>query len=275
MMITISLSRTTTRKWQIPLHPVDTINKCHDRNPKRSKRPSLSRYWPTRNVDKQSDERYFFVGRSTFGWSRLSIPSGFTDPWRRFQSDLQWFTVWWTIDYRFVSLFSRSDRLNWVFVLAYPCAWRKDVFMHGRLFLSVNYLCFYTCFFKWEESVGLRSSSFIDVRHVPVCFSYALLTKISLVWRERNQWKSFRMQLNYARQLTSNTFSPVSFRENVSSSLFFVFGKMPCWNRWARLVVENDCQAIRSSPWTINNYERLSMPINRRQKDRPAIVKNQ
>ena len=158
MMITNSLSQTTTRKWQIHLDPVNTINKCHGRSQKRSKRPSLSRCRPTRNVDKQSDERYFLVDQSALGWSTFSIPSGFTDPWWRFQSDLQWFTVWWTTDYRLVLFFSRSDRSKSVFVLAYPCAWRKDVFMHGRLFLSVNYLCFYTCFFKWEESVGLRVS---------------------------------------------------------------------------------------------------------------------
>ncbi|CAF2519216.1 unnamed protein product [Rotaria sp. Silwood2] len=48
-------------------------------------------------------------------------------------------------------------------VIAYPCAWRKDVFMHGRIFLSTNYLLFYARFFKWEESLRIPYKDIISV----------------------------------------------------------------------------------------------------------------
>lgn len=48
-------------------------------------------------------------------------------------------------------------------ITAYPCAWRKDMFMHGRLFLTINHICFYTCFLKWEESLCI---AFKDITSV-------------------------------------------------------------------------------------------------------------
>ncbi|CAF0794972.1 unnamed protein product [Adineta steineri] len=49
-------------------------------------------------------------------------------------------------------------------IIAYSCLWRKDMYMHGRIFLSVNYLCFYTCFFKWEESVRIAWKDIISIK---------------------------------------------------------------------------------------------------------------
>ncbi|CAM4917426.1 unnamed protein product [Rotaria socialis] len=40
-------------------------------------------------------------------------------------------------------------------VIAYPCAWQKEIFMHGRVFLSTNHLSFYACFLHSEESVQI------------------------------------------------------------------------------------------------------------------------
>ncbi|CAF1135138.1 unnamed protein product [Rotaria sp. Silwood1] len=49
-------------------------------------------------------------------------------------------------------------------IIAYPCAWKKDVFMHGRIFLSFNYLLFYACFFKWEQRLCISYKDIISVK---------------------------------------------------------------------------------------------------------------
>ncbi|CAF3313388.1 unnamed protein product [Rotaria socialis] len=48
-------------------------------------------------------------------------------------------------------------------IIAYPCAWRKDIFMHGKMFLSVNYVCFYACFLKWNESLCIAFKDIISI----------------------------------------------------------------------------------------------------------------
>ncbi|CAF1129073.1 unnamed protein product [Rotaria sordida] len=49
-------------------------------------------------------------------------------------------------------------------IVAYPCAWRKDILMHGRMFLSVNYICFHTCFLKWKESLCIAYKDILSVK---------------------------------------------------------------------------------------------------------------
>ncbi|CAF4811660.1 unnamed protein product, partial [Rotaria sp. Silwood1] len=48
-------------------------------------------------------------------------------------------------------------------IIGYPCAWRKDVFMHGRIFLSMNYVLFYTCFFKWDQRLRIPYKDIISI----------------------------------------------------------------------------------------------------------------
>ncbi|CAF3859320.1 unnamed protein product [Rotaria magnacalcarata] len=66
----------------------------------------------------------------------------------------------------------RDDDFNLIFndlpsneqlIIAYPCAWRKDIFMHGKMFLSVNYVCFYACFLKWSESLCIAYKDIISI----------------------------------------------------------------------------------------------------------------
>ena len=38
----------------------------------------------------------------------------------------------------------------------YSCAIQKDILVHGRLYATVNYLCFYANIFRWETSVALK-----------------------------------------------------------------------------------------------------------------------
>ena len=43
-----------------------------------------------------------------------------------------------------------------IFISEYSCAIQKDILVHGRLYATVNYLCFYANIFRWETSVALR-----------------------------------------------------------------------------------------------------------------------
>lgn len=38
-------------------------------------------------------------------------------------------------------------------VVDYSCALQKDILVHGRLYVSKNYVCFYANIFKWETQV--------------------------------------------------------------------------------------------------------------------------
>jgi len=46
-----------------------------------------------------------------------------------------------------------------VFILSlcldYSCALQKDILLQGRLYLSENWLCFYSNIFRWETTVIL------------------------------------------------------------------------------------------------------------------------
>ncbi|XP_028157113.1 protein Aster-B-like [Ostrinia furnacalis] len=41
-------------------------------------------------------------------------------------------------------------------IVDYSCALQKDILVHGRLYASQNYLCFYASIFGWETSLSLR-----------------------------------------------------------------------------------------------------------------------
>jgi len=41
-------------------------------------------------------------------------------------------------------------------IVEYSCALQKDILVHGRLYVSKNYLCFYSNIFRWETCVRLR-----------------------------------------------------------------------------------------------------------------------
>ena len=38
----------------------------------------------------------------------------------------------------------------------YSCAMQKDILVHGRLYISQSFICFYANIFRWETSVSLR-----------------------------------------------------------------------------------------------------------------------
>ncbi|KAG1680261.1 GRAM domain-containing protein 1B [Nymphon striatum] len=60
---------------------------------------------------------------------------------------------------------SRSDDFKKIFkdlpeserlIVDYSCAMQKDLIVHGRLYLSQNYICFYANIFRWETIVVLK-----------------------------------------------------------------------------------------------------------------------
>lgn len=60
---------------------------------------------------------------------------------------------------------SRSDDFKRIFkdipseerlVVEYSCAIQRDILVHGRLYVSQNYLCFYANIFRWETQVTIR-----------------------------------------------------------------------------------------------------------------------
>lgn len=38
----------------------------------------------------------------------------------------------------------------------YSCAIQKDILVHGRLYVSQNYLCFYANIFRWETCLSVK-----------------------------------------------------------------------------------------------------------------------
>ncbi|CDW52807.1 GRAM domain containing protein [Trichuris trichiura] len=45
----------------------------------------------------------------------------------------------------------------------YSCAYQKEILLHGRLYLSQNWLCFYSNIFRWETMVTLRYKDIVNI----------------------------------------------------------------------------------------------------------------
>lgn len=43
----------------------------------------------------------------------------------------------------------------------YSCALQKDILLQGRIYLSENWLCFYSNIFRWETTVSFTFSVYI------------------------------------------------------------------------------------------------------------------
>ncbi|KAJ9582476.1 hypothetical protein L9F63_003169, partial [Diploptera punctata] len=56
----------------------------------------------------------------------------------------------------FKRIFKESLPSDERLVVDYSCALQKDILVHGRLYVSQNFLCFYANIFRWETSVSLR-----------------------------------------------------------------------------------------------------------------------
>jgi len=45
---------------------------------------------------------------------------------------------------------------NETLIVDYSCALQKDILVHGRLYVTTNFLCFYANIFRWETAVTIR-----------------------------------------------------------------------------------------------------------------------
>lgn len=48
-----------------------------------------------------------------------------------------------------------------VFFPDYSCALQKDILVHGRLYVTPNYFCFYSKIFGWETFVSVMDVYFV------------------------------------------------------------------------------------------------------------------
>ena len=62
-------------------------------------------------------------------------------------------------------------------IVDYSCALQKDILVHGRLYVTTNFLCFYANIFRWETAVTIRwreASTFFHSMFKSKLFQYSL-----------------------------------------------------------------------------------------------------
>lgn len=112
------------------------------------------------NISKSSDSSL-----QTFGELIKTLPTDGTDKPRNISklSERAKKKSWYSVLYP--SYKSRSGDFKKLFkdvtdderlVVDYSCALQRDILVHGRLYVSQNYLCFYANIFRWETCLSLR-----------------------------------------------------------------------------------------------------------------------
>ncbi|XP_006814226.1 protein Aster-B-like, partial [Saccoglossus kowalevskii] len=75
-------------------------------------------------------------------------------------SNISWYNVWNT-SYKakcedFRKIFGKHIPDTERLVVDYSCALQKDILVHGRLYLTQNWLCFYANIFRWETLITVK-----------------------------------------------------------------------------------------------------------------------
>ncbi|XP_077985804.1 protein Aster-B-like [Glandiceps talaboti] len=75
-------------------------------------------------------------------------------------SNSSWYNVW-TTSYKtkcedFRRIFGKNVPESERLVVDYSCALQKDILVHGRLYLTQNWVCFYANIFRWETCITIR-----------------------------------------------------------------------------------------------------------------------
>ncbi|XP_070548700.1 protein Aster-B-like isoform X4 [Ptychodera flava] len=75
-------------------------------------------------------------------------------------SNSSWYNVW-TPSYKskcedFRRIFGKSVPDSERLVVDYSCALQKDILVHGRLYLTQNWVCFYANIFRWETCITIK-----------------------------------------------------------------------------------------------------------------------
>lgn len=93
-------------------------------------------------------------------WHRMY---GWTNEWmNEWVSRQRWHPTSWS-SIRFILFSDFCECPSLIFVsIDYACALQKDILVQGRLYLSENWLCFYSNIFRWETTVRHVCIWFVD-----------------------------------------------------------------------------------------------------------------
>ena len=95
---------------------------------------------------------------------------------------------------------SRADDFKKIFsalpqeeklIVEYSCALQRDILVHGRLYVTKNYLCFYANIFRWETSVALRWKDVIAITKEKTALVIPNAIQITTESDERHFFTSF------------------------------------------------------------------------------------
>jgi len=91
-------------------------------------------------------------------------------------------------------------------IVDYSCALQKDILVHGRLYATTNYLCFYANIFRWETAVTIRwrevtamtkeKTALVIPNAVQICTDSEKLFFTSFTARDKTHMMLFRLWQN-------------------------------------------------------------------------------
>ncbi|CAG2163354.1 unnamed protein product [Oppiella nova] len=97
---------------------------------------------------------------SDLSWSVTDVRKSADNRQRKKRSNNSWLNIlnptYKTRHEEFKRLFSHLVPNNERLVVDYSCALQKEILVHGRLYLSLNYISFYANIFKWETSLVIK-----------------------------------------------------------------------------------------------------------------------
>jgi len=91
-------------------------------------------------------------------------------------------------------------------IVDYSCALQKDILVHGRLYATTNFLCFYANIFRWETAVTIRwrevtamtkeKTALVIPNAVQICTNSEKLFFTSFAARDKTHMMLFRLWQN-------------------------------------------------------------------------------
>lgn len=128
---------------------------------------------------------------------------------------------------------------QFLFSLDYSCALQKDILVHGRLYITQNWICFYANIFRWETMVNNISKRILCLStlyifgglFILILFSFFYISFIQLTIRCDNikaitKEKTARVIPNAVQILTENEkyfFTSFASRDKAFLMLFRVW----------------------------------------------------
>merc|ERR1719312_270770 len=91
-------------------------------------------------------------------------------------------------------------------IVDYSCALQKDILVHGRLYATTNFLCFYANIFRWETAVTIRwrevtamtkeKTALVIPNAIQICTNSEKLFFTSFAARDKTHMMLFRLWQN-------------------------------------------------------------------------------